>query len=133
MDTSHDLKTLGLSEAGIQQAYGLLQTAVDADQLMGAALQVGRGGTALPVACFGKREQREGGAAVAADTIFLIASIVSGFVNISGTPFDPVSCCARAGAHAVRRSISVSFQNMLESGLRLKRRYGFSEQAGFAL
>jgi len=71
---------VGFSEAAIRHAYSLLQAAVDNGQLMGAVLQVARGGTALPVAYFGKRQQTADGADVTADTIFLIASITKPIV-----------------------------------------------------
>ena len=76
-------EAIGFSEQGLQCAHGILQEAVDRDKLMGGVLQVSRGGSALPVACFGRRELREGGAAVSADTIFLIASITK-----------PIACAA---------------------------------------
>ena len=76
-------EAIGFSEQGLQCAHGILQEAVDRDELMGGVLQVSRGGSALPVACFGRRELREGGAAVSADTIFLIASITK-----------PIACAA---------------------------------------
>jgi CubicO group peptidase (beta-lactamase class C family) len=78
MNASQNFESVGFCEVGMQRAYGLLQAAVDNDELLGAVLQVSRGGTALPVACFGKRQVD--GAAVVEDTIFLIASITKPIV-----------------------------------------------------
>jgi len=80
MTVSQDFKSVGFCEAGMQRAYGLLQAAVDSGELLGAVLQVSRSGTALPVACFGKRQLAQDGAAVVEDTIFLIASITKPIV-----------------------------------------------------
>ena len=71
MTVSQDFKSVGFCEAGMQRAYGLLQAAVDSGELLGAVLQVSRSGTPLPVACFGKRQLAQDGAAVVEDTIFL--------------------------------------------------------------
>ena len=71
---------LDFSESGIQHVYNLLQVAVDNGNLRGAALQLSRGGKALPVACFGKRLGTPNDAAINADTIFLIASITKPIV-----------------------------------------------------
>ena len=73
----------GFSETGIKQAYAVLEQAVDRGDLMGAALQVSRGGNTLPVACFGRRDLEVGGLAVTPDTIFLIASITKPIVCAS--------------------------------------------------
>jgi len=83
MKGAQEPESIGFSEEGLQCAYGLMQEAVDRDELMGGVLQVSRRGSALPVACFGRRELGEGGAAVSADTIFLIASITK-----------PIACAA---------------------------------------
>ena len=83
MTTTQNPGAIGFCEEGIECAYGLLQAAVDSGELMGAALQVSRGGAALPVACFGRRQLTEDGAAVRDDTIFLIASITK-----------PIACAA---------------------------------------
>jgi CubicO group peptidase (beta-lactamase class C family) len=71
---------IGFSTEGYQQACDILQKAVEADELMGGALQVSRGGQALPVFCFGRRKVVGDDALVVADTIFLIASITKPIV-----------------------------------------------------
>lgn len=68
-------EAVGFSGEGMGVACGLLEEAVDRGELLGGVLQVSRRGIALPVACFGRREVADGGSAVEADTIFLIASI----------------------------------------------------------
>ncbi|MDP6039671.1 MAG: serine hydrolase domain-containing protein, partial [Candidatus Latescibacteria bacterium] len=74
---------IGFSSEGYQQACNILQSAVDANELMGGVLQVSRGGPALPVFCCGRRELSQGVASVVADTIFLIASITKPIVCAS--------------------------------------------------
>lgn len=78
MKVVKDPAAIGFSEEGMECAYGIIGEAVDRDELMGAALQVSRRGTALPVACFGGRTF--GGEAIVADTIFLVASITKPIV-----------------------------------------------------
>ena len=80
MEALGDLEAVGFSAEGIRVAHGLLADAVDAGDLLGGVLQVSRGGSVLPVHCFGLREATEGGRAVEADTIFLIASITKPIV-----------------------------------------------------
>ena len=70
----------GFSEAGLARAYGLVSKAVVDGALMGAVLQVSRAGKTLPVAHFGRRQLRADGAAVASDTVFLVASITKPIV-----------------------------------------------------
>ena len=70
-------EAIGFSEQGLQCAYGILQEAVDRDELMGGVLQVSRGGSALPVACFGRRELREGGRRLARIRFFSLHRLPS--------------------------------------------------------
>ena len=71
---------IGLSEKRIERAYGILNDAVVQGKLMGAALQVGRKGAALPPACFGRRQIDRDGKQVESDTIFLVASVTKPIV-----------------------------------------------------
>ncbi len=71
---------IGLSGEAIQTACGILEEAVVRGELMGAALQVSRGGVALPPACFGRRKLDPDGPPVEPDTVFLIASITKPIV-----------------------------------------------------
>lgn len=71
---------IGLSEDGIRSACGILEEAVVRGELMGAALQVSRGGIALPPACFGRRTLAPAGSPVEPDTRFLVASITKPIV-----------------------------------------------------
>lgn len=71
---------IGISAGGFQAACGILEEAVVRGELMGAALQVSRGGAALRPACFGRRTLDPGGPPVAPDTVFLIASITKPIV-----------------------------------------------------
>ena len=71
---------IGLSEAGIRRACGILDEAVVRGELMGAALQVSRRGVALPPACFGRRTLAATGSPVEPDTRFLVASITKPIV-----------------------------------------------------
>jgi len=80
MNGVQEPEQLGFSSAGLERAYGILERVVNRGELLGAALQVSRGGVALPVACFGRRELRSEGAAVVEDTIFLVASITKPIV-----------------------------------------------------
>ena len=75
-----DPEAIGLSREGMERACGILGDAVERDELMGAALQVSRGGVTLPTACFGRRQVDAGGLPVEPDTIFLIASITKPIV-----------------------------------------------------
>ena len=83
MAAAQDFSSVGFCEASMQRAYGLLQAAVDNGELLGAVLQVSRGGAVLPVARFGKRQVALDGAEVVEDTIFLVASITK-----------PIACAA---------------------------------------
>ena len=74
---------IGISVEGLQTANGILEEAVIRGELMGAALQVSRGGVALPPACFGRRALDPGGPPVKPDTVFLIASITKPIVAAS--------------------------------------------------
>ena len=80
LDFSGNPEQVGLSEQGMLEAYGILETAVAQGELMGAGIQVARGGISLPPKCFGRRELKEGGAPVDSDTIFLVASITKPIV-----------------------------------------------------
>ena len=71
---------IGLSEAGVGRAYGIVRDAVARGDLIGAALQISRGGVALAPACFGRRQVAEDGVAVTTDTIFLVASVTKPIV-----------------------------------------------------
>ena len=71
---------IGLSGEAIQTACGILEEAVVRGELMGAALQVSRGGVALPPACFGRRRLDPEGPSVEPNTVFLIASITKPIV-----------------------------------------------------
>ncbi|MDE2998921.1 MAG: serine hydrolase [Gemmatimonadota bacterium] len=71
---------IGLCGEGIRSAYGILEEAVVRGELMGAALQVSRGGVALPPACFGRRTLAADGSPVEPDTRFLVASITKPIV-----------------------------------------------------
>ena len=71
---------IGISIEGLQSAGGILEEAVIRGELMGAALQVSRGGVALAPACFGRRTLDPEGPPVAPDTVFLIASITKPIV-----------------------------------------------------
>jgi len=78
--TTDDPGSIGLSKAGVERAEEMLRREVEAGQLMGAALQMSRGGDALAPICVGRRRLAEGGPAVERDTIFLIASITKPIV-----------------------------------------------------
>ncbi len=71
---------IGLSEECIHAACGILEEAVVRGELMGAAMQVSRGGGALPPACYGRRTLGPEGPPVEPDTVFLIASITKPIV-----------------------------------------------------
>ena len=71
---------IGISAEGMKAACGILEEAVIRGELMGAALQVSRGGVALQPACFGRRTLDSGGPRVEPDTVFLIASITKPIV-----------------------------------------------------
>ena len=73
MKVVQDPAAIGFSAEAIAGACGIIQDAVERDDVLGAALQVSRNGVALPVACFGKRTLE--GAPIEEDTIFLVASI----------------------------------------------------------
>ena len=73
MKVVQDPTTIGFSVEAMEGVCGIIQDAVERDDVLGAALQVSRNGAALPVACFGKRTLE--GAPIEQDTIFLIASI----------------------------------------------------------
>ncbi len=77
---TEDPEEIGLSEEGMRTACGILEEAVVRGELMGAALQVSRGGVALPPACFGRRTLAPAGSPVAPDTRFLVASITKPIV-----------------------------------------------------
>jgi CubicO group peptidase (beta-lactamase class C family) len=66
---------IGLSSERLEQAYGLFENAVTKRSLMGAAIQVSRGGVALKPRCFGRKELEFGGTSVEPETIFLVASV----------------------------------------------------------
>ena len=51
MAAAQDFSSVGFCEASMQRAYGLLQAAVDNGELLGAVLQVSRGGAVLPFTC----------------------------------------------------------------------------------
>ncbi|MFQ6040378.1 MAG: serine hydrolase domain-containing protein [Candidatus Poribacteria bacterium] len=74
-DSFPQSEEVGLSSAGLERAYGLLERAVVEGSLMGAAIQVSRQGIALKPRCFGRRELNPDGASVEPDTIFLVASV----------------------------------------------------------
>ena len=75
-----DPERVGLAAEGVNRACGVLEEAVVRGELMGAALQMSRGGVALPPFCFGRRRLVEDGPPVEADTVFLVASITKPIV-----------------------------------------------------
>ena len=77
---SQDARSIGFSGTCLDRVRSVMVSAVEADTLMGAAVQVSRGGVALPPMCVGRRQLAEDGAPVEADTIFLIASITKPIV-----------------------------------------------------
>lgn len=74
-DYSSQPEEIGLSSERLAQAYRLFENAVNEGSLMGAAIQVSRGGVALEPKCFGRKELEIGGAPVEPETIFLVASV----------------------------------------------------------
>lgn len=78
--TTKDPEDLGLAPRALARAEAVLEEAVARGDLMGAALQVSRNGLRLAPRCFGRRALKEAGPPVAADTIFLVASVTKPIV-----------------------------------------------------
>ena len=70
-----DPSSIGISADRMERAYSLLEDAVRADAIPGAALLVARHGTALPVKTFGTVRPDPDAAAIDERTIFLVASV----------------------------------------------------------
>ncbi|MBN1400799.1 MAG: beta-lactamase family protein [Anaerolineae bacterium] len=66
---------IGLSEQRLARVDALLQQAVDAGRIPGAAIMVSRHGRWLSARCFGRQYLREDSPPIRPDTIFLLASI----------------------------------------------------------
>jgi len=80
-----DPESIGFSSERLDRIHQLLLSAHEANDLMGAAVQVTRGGAALAPICVGRRRLTNARAAVEADAIFLIASITKPIVAAAVT------------------------------------------------
>ncbi len=80
---SQDPEAVGFSSERLDGVRQLLTNAHASDDLMGAAMQVTRGGVALEPICVGRRRLADEAEVVERDTIFLVASITKPIVTAS--------------------------------------------------
>ena len=78
---SQDPEAIGFSSDRLDRVGQLLSLTHEAGDLMGAAVQVTRGGVAVDPICAGRRRLADESANVEADTVFLIASITKPIVT----------------------------------------------------